>query len=141
MRSQYSLLGKAMTEEWKSVLGFDGFYAVSNLGRVKSLSRVVHDKSGKPRRLPERIMTGTLKDNGYLHVSLRKPGRKQLKRLVHRLVATAFSPASGNEVNHIDGNKINNTVHNLEWCNHKDNMNHAWRNGFFAHRSERRRAR
>jgi hypothetical protein len=128
------MLGASMIEEWRTVSGFEGFYAVSNFGRVKSLSRVVYDKRKRPRNLSERIMSGAIKNNGYLHVSLRKPGDKQLKRLVHRLVAITFIPIDGDEINHIDGNKLNNTVQNLQWCSRAENMAHAWGNGFFANR-------
>jgi hypothetical protein len=120
-------------EEWKPVLGFEGFYALSSRGRVKSLCRVVIDRRGQPRKLSERIMLCSVKDNGYLHVSLRKPGEKQVKRLIHRLVAIAFLSTKNetDEVNHIDGNKLNNVTANLEWCNHAQNMAHAWDNGLF----------
>jgi NUMOD4 motif/HNH endonuclease len=129
-----------MTEEWKSVIGFEGFYDVSNLGRVKSLCRTVIDANGKPYTVPERIMSGSIKSNGYSHVSLRKTGEKQVKRHVHQLVATAFLPikaGSSEEVNHLDGNKLNNVTTNLEWCSHAKNMSHAWSNGFFFPRFKR----
>jgi len=124
-----------MIEVWKEVLGFDGFYAVSNLGRMKSLSRTVCREGGKPRTLPERMMKCARHAHGYLHVSLRKPGEKQIKRLVHRLVAEAFlGLTADSEVNHKDGIKMNNTVSNLEPCTHAENMAHAWDNDFFLPR-------
>lgn len=119
-----------MIEQWREVKGYEGFYAVSNIGSVKSLRRTISRVGGKPRTLPERMMTGSVKSNGYLHVSLRKPGELQLKRHVHRLVAEAFLPlVAGQEVNHIDGNKLNNCVSNLEWCTRAENMAHAWDSG------------
>jgi NUMOD4 motif/HNH endonuclease len=121
-----------MIEEWKSVLGFEGVYAVSSLGRVKSLCRIVVRANGKPYSVSERIMSCTIKSNGYLYVSLRKTGEKQVvKRHIHQLVAMAFLPAKANnleQVNHLDGNKLNNTPTNLEWCTHTQNMAHAWDN-------------
>jgi hypothetical protein len=124
-----------MIENWKEVSGFDGFYAVSNLGRIKSLSRTVCREGGKPRTLPERMMKCAKHCNGYLHVSLRKPGEKQIKRLVHRLVAEAFLGLTRNdEVNHKDGIKTNNVIANLEPCTHAENMAHAWDNDFFLPR-------
>ena len=121
-----------MTEEWKSILGFEGFfYSVSNLGRVKSMRRPIVGVDGKSRIRRERIMSGSIKTNGYLHVSLRRTGEKQIKRHVHLLVATAFLPekATSEEVNHLDCNKLNNAVTNLEWCSHAKNMAHAGSNG------------
>jgi len=76
-------------------------------------------------------MSGSIKSNGYLHVSLRRPGEKQVKATVHRMVAIAFLPMNGREVNHINGNKLNNAVENLEWCSHAENMAHAWDKGLF----------
>src|SRR5260370_41923742 len=107
--SQGAVLEAKMIEEWKFVPGFEGIYVVSNLGRVKSLRRTIVGVDGKSRTQRERIMSGSIKSNGYLHVSLRKTGEKQLKRHVHLLVATAFLPekAISEEVNHLDGNKLN----------------------------------
>lgn len=119
-----------MIEQWREVRGFEGFYAVSNMGRVKSIHRTICRDGGKPRTLPDRFMTGAVKSNGYVHVSLRKPGQKQIKRHIHRLVAEAFlKRAPHQEVNHIDGNKLNNSVSNLEWCTRAENMAHAWNSG------------
>jgi hypothetical protein len=123
-----------MIEEWRPVPGFEGIYAVSNLGRVKSLQRIVTDVNGRPYTVSERIMSGTITYSGYVHMSLRKTGEKQVKRLLHQLVAAAFLPAKAeslDEVNHLDGNKLNNVPANLEWCSHAANMAHAWNNNFF----------
>lgn len=126
-----------MTERWKPVRGFEGYYDISDQGRVRSVARTVCREGGKPRSLPERSMQGSIKSNGYVHVSLRKPGEKQIKRHVHKLVAEAFLPRDpGKEVNHIDGDKKNNCVSNLEWSTRAENMAHAWNSGLtrFARR-------
>lgn len=95
-----------MKEIWKDIKGFEGIYQVSNLGRIKSL----HFKR-------ELIMKLNLKKNGYYQVRLKNEGKSK-DYLVHRLVAEAFIPNPNNypQVNHIDENKQNNKVENLEWC-------------------------
>jgi hypothetical protein len=127
-----------MTEEWRPVSGFEGFYEVSNLGRVKSLARTILDKRGRPKKLRGRIMSGRVK--GRVQISLRKPGEKQIKRLAHRLVAAAFMPAAGQEIRHRDGNNLNNVVENLEWLPHPEIMAQAWARGAFARKVEQQRA-
>lgn len=107
-----------MEEEWRPVKGYEGLYEVSNMGRVKSLHY------GK-----ERILRGTDAFDGYKIVSLTKQTIK--KKRVHRLVAEAFIPNPMNlpVVNHLDGDKHNNCVSNLEWCTKKENTNHAIKTG------------
>ena len=102
-----------MKELWHDIIGFDGFYQVSNLGRIKN-------KKGK-------ILKPYLQ-NGYLRVGLYKD--KKIKSIyIHRLVATAFIPKikDKNIINHKDGNKLNNNVQNLEWCNYSENNQHAYK--------------
>ena len=91
-------------------------YIVSNTGRVRR-ERSTEDKIPRERK-------------GYLSVDLYSDGKRKTKR-VHRLVAETFLPNPDNkpEVNHIDGNKHNNDVSNLEWVNSKENCRHAWDNG------------
>lgn len=105
-------------EQWKPIDGFEGFYAVSNLGRVKSLG---NDKSRK-----EKIMKPQKDRNGYLLVGLCRNG-KYKHFLVHRLVAIAFlpNPEGLPEVNHKDEDKTNNCVNNLEWASRWYNMNYG----------------
>lgn len=99
-----------MEEIWKDVVGYEGYYQVSNLGNVKSLNwRNVGCAKNlwlKPH------------NKGYLQVELAKGGIKKCF-VVHRLVATAFipNPCGYPQVNHKDENKRNNCVSNLEWCN------------------------
>ena len=107
-----------MEEEWKPIKGYEGLYEVSNMGRVKSLHY------GK-----ERIMKTPDDLAGYKRVRLTKQTIKQKR--VHRLVAEAFIPNPMNlpVVNHLDGDKYNNCVSNLEWCTKKENTNHAIKTG------------
>lgn len=114
-----------MQEVWKDIIGYEGLYQISNLGRVKSLERVTISKNGKRYTCQELCLRfGNIK--GYKFVVLRK-GCKSYQVLVHRLVAQAFipNPDSLPEVNHKDENKSNNHVDNLEWCTHKYNSNYG----------------
>lgn len=109
-----------MKEEiWKPVAGFEGLYEVSNLGRVRSLTKFVRDSYFYNGRLYKgRILKTTKNDyTGYVSVMMMKDG-KGTRRSVHRLVATAFLPNPDNlpVINHKDQNKTNNCVDNLEWC-------------------------
>lgn len=112
-------------EIWKDIQNYERIYQVSNLGRVRSLSREV--KSGqKTLSLKDKIRKLNPNGNGYLNLLLHKEGIKKAYR-VHRLVAEAFIPNPTNlpEVNHIDGDKLNNSVSNLEWCDKSHNEIHA----------------
>lgn len=120
-------------EIWKDIVGYEGMYSVSNKGRVRSLCRkiwngydfVVHQ---------EQILKPNILHKGYLQVTL-NDSRKRKCMLVHRLVAIAFLPNPNNydQINHIDGNKQNNNVENLEWCNNSMNQKHAYANGLNKH--------
>lgn len=119
-------------EIWKEVEGFKGEYEVSNFGRVKSLpkNRVMF---GYLKLMPIRIMSLKSKDTcGYLQVSLTKMSgnKKRTMKLIHRLVAQAFIPNPLNklEVNHIDTNKLNNNVTNLEWLTRDEHVIHTNKN-------------
>ena len=108
-----------MKEEiWCPIKGFEGLYEVSNYGRVRSI------KFGK-----EKILKTSRNTNGYLFVSIRKNGHRKNCR-VHRLVAETFIPNPSNlsEINHLDEDKDNNLVQNLEWCDRKSNCNFGTRN-------------
>lgn len=119
-----------MKEIWKDIQGYEGKYQVSNYGRVKSLIGT----NQKPR---EKILTPGVNPQGYLHVSLCVNRRMKGYR-VHRLVAEEFIPNPENkkEVNHIDGDKKNNTVDNLEWVTPKENMRHASINGLLNNKGK-----
>lgn len=106
-----------MTEEiWKKIDGFAGLYEVSNLGRVRSVNRVVN-KAGVNKRINGKVLKGYVNNMGYPCVDLYDKGKRS-KILVHRAVALAFVPnPDGLEiVNHIDENPRNARAENLEWC-------------------------
>ena len=106
-------------ERWRSIKGFDG-YKVSSNGRVKNRN----GKIMKPYRN---------KSTGYMMIRLWKD-KKHNTKTVHRLVANAFISKDNDDfvVNHIDGDKTNNCIENLEWCSKKDNSRHAIRTGLFT---------
>lgn len=110
------------SEIWKDVVGYEGYYKVSNKGNVYSVER----KNSRGIRCGGRILTPRPHRCGYLQVYLYKNGKMQTK-LTHRLVAEAFITNSNNypEVNHRDEDKTNNNVENLEWCTRKQNANHG----------------
>ena len=103
-------------EVFMPIKGYEDTYAVSNLGRVKNI------KTG-------RILKQWKKDTGYMLVSLNKNGKHKTFR-VHRLVLETFkaNPRNCSDVNHIDENKENNALNNLEWCTAKYNTNYGSRN-------------
>lgn len=117
-------------EIWKSIPGFEGYYEASNFGRIRSLDRYVQleGQYGRYTRFkPGKIMTPKFDGRGmYLQVVLSKNGNHR-KHLVHRLIAFTFieNPYNLPEVNHIDEDKTNNCVSNLEWCDHKYNNNYG----------------
>lgn len=114
-----------MEEIWKDVIGYEGLYQVSNLGRVKSLDRYYIGVWKTPVKMNGIILNPKFHKH-YLHVNISVNGN--LKRFsIHRLVAIAFIPNHENKpfVNHKDGNKLNNCVSNLEWCTPKENDIHA----------------
>jgi len=117
-------------EEWKTVDGVNGYYKVSNTGHVRGIYRVVpHGKSGH-KAIPCKTMTPFVDHYGYEIVSL-SLGNKFKKLRVHRLVALAFLPNTENkpQVNHKDGDKLNNNVGNLEWSTASENQLHAYATG------------
>lgn len=122
-----------MSEIWKDIPGFEGLYQVSNLGRVKSLPRQRKGRGKGFRTTPEKVLT-PIRVGDYLGVQLCDLERVE-KRYVHRLVAQSFleNMEGKREVNHIDGNKHNNMVTNLEWCSHSENGIHAFRTGLRRH--------
>lgn len=116
---------KGMKETWKPVVGFEGAYEVSTLGRVRSVDRIIERGTQKMEvRGKERVLCKRW--SGRLYVTLRKDGRT-FNKSVHRLVAEAFIPNPFRlpEVNHRDENPQNNAVDNLEWCDRNYNANYG----------------
>ena len=110
--------------EWKDINGFEGKYQISEDGRVRSIGRVVKNKCGT-MTVNERILKPWIDTWGYKNVCLYNNGKCQSKK-VHRLIAEAFVPPySGEQVNHIDGDKLNNSIENLEWCTNDYNINYG----------------
>lgn len=118
-------------EIWKDIPGYECLYQASTDGQIRSVDRIVHqdgrgsfDGHRKGRVLKQRMQNG-----GYLIVVLSKVGHKKVCT-VHRLVAKTFIPqidTTKDDINHKDGNKANNCVDNLEWCNRSENHIHAYR--------------
>ena len=117
-------------EVWKDIKGFKGYYQVSNLGRVKSLDRIITTANGVVQKYKGTLLSTSDNGKGYKIVGLNKNGkRKRFK--VHRLVAIAFLDNSENkpQVNHIDGVRDNNKLENLEWVTGSENVQHAFDSG------------
>ena len=106
-----------MTLKWRDILGYENTYQISDNGEVRNIKT-------------KRILKKYLNKYGYYQVTLCKNNKARLFR-VHRLVAMTFIPNKENkeQVNHIDGNKLNNKVDNLEWCSSSENIKHAFKNG------------
>lgn len=125
-----------MKEIWKDIEGYEGLYQVSNLGRVKSLDRIIVTKMNISRLMKGKILTIVPDPNNYMKVLLSKEGKQQIY-LLHRLVAQAFIPNPDNkpEIDHINTDRTDNTVWlnedgsvnydktNLKWATRKENCN------------------
>lgn len=116
-------------EVWIPVIGYEGLYEVSSCGRIKSIKRF-NPKSGKRGMwYPERMLKLNSDKDGYLVVGLSINGKIKLCK-VHRLVLSSFDGEDKKlQVNHIDGNKKNNNLDNLEWVTCSDNQKHAHKIG------------
>lgn len=124
-------------EEWKDIVGFETLYKISSFGRVKSIKRYGCSK--------DRILKARVDKKGYIHYALKKDG-KTFEKKAHRLVAKAYVENVFNkpQVNHLDGNKINNYYKNLEWVTNSENQIHAFiinpnRNNIFRTNNPRKK--
>lgn len=136
-----SLLNQYSSNEvWKDIKGYEGIYQVSNLGRVRSLDREITYPNGKIGLYKGKIIKLKMSKYGYIvfHFSV---DNKKKALSVHRLVAQAFIPNPENKkcVNHLDCNRTNNKVSNLEWCTHQENVQYSIKCGTFKgfHKKER----
>jgi len=118
-------------EIWKEIKDYEGLYMISNLGRVKSLSKVVFmEVNNSFFNSKESILSQSKNPKGYFFTGLTDLKIRKNKT-THRLVAIAFIPNPENKpcVNHIDGDKTNNNDWNLEWCTYSENTIHAYKIG------------
>lgn len=115
---------------WKDVIGYEGIYEVSNLGEVRTaLGKTTFTERHGVRNWKQRVLKQKTDNNGYKRVGLWKKGKEKTV-LVHRIVAEAFVPKQKGKtiVNHINCDTSNNFASNLEWCDHKENLMHAFDN-------------
>lgn len=114
-----------MKEIWKDIIGYEGYYQISNYGNVRSLDRIDCKNRFRKGKDCKKILT----EDGYYKAGLSKNGVEK-RHFIHRLVALHFieNPNNLECVNHKDENKINNCVDNLEWCSREYNNNYGTRN-------------
>ncbi len=115
-------------ESWRDIVGYEGTYKVSTMGRVKSIGRLMVKRNGsKPVFKSDYILNGTINFYGYHKVYLKNKYNTKVHS-VHRLVAQAFLENGNNlsQVNHIDSNRLNNFIDNLEWCSPRENASHGF---------------
>lgn len=121
-----------MEEIWKDLKGYEGLYKISSLGKIKSLDRKRYcgHKGNKPQLRKGRILKQHYDYLGYKRVRLSKNSTTKTLTL-HRLLAINFieNPYNKPNINHIDGNKANNNLNNLEWCTQKENVQHSYNLG------------
>jgi hypothetical protein len=119
-----------MSDEWFDFPGHEDRYQITQSGAVRSKPRLVNSPAaGGQRRIRGKILKPALV-KGYLAVQPTISG-KRITAYVHRALGVLFvpNPCQETSINHIDGNKANNAIENLEWCSHKENMRHAFRTG------------
>lgn len=110
-----------ITEEWRDIAGYEGFYQVSNMGRVRSLDRMVKQNGKKDRFCKGVVLRPSLNTSGYYRVSLCRNGIHDHQ--IHRLVAAAFIGGNDNtDVDHINFDKKDNRSTNLQYISHIENV-------------------
>lgn len=111
-------------EIWKDVVEWEGFYQVSNFGRVRTVPRVCIGKDGREMTVRSVIKKTYIGKRGYYAVNLQANGRHKVA-YIHRLIMDAFVPNTENKpcIDHIDGNKLNNSIDNLRYATYKENIN------------------
>lgn len=123
------VLSTHISEEWRDIPSLIGYYQASTIGNIRTVERLVWNGKGY-YTLKSHEIKKRLSKKGYVVVDVSIHG-KHYYRQVHRLIAETFIPNTHNkcQVNHIDGNKQNNNVDNLEWCTNSENMAHAYKTG------------
>ncbi len=121
---------KRLKETWKDIPEYEGYYQVSNLGRVRSLDRVMLRCNNSLKTLEGKLLLSDLMKGGYLQIQLSKNSERK-KFLIHRLVLLTFiGPCpDGMEACHNDGNRINNVIYNLRYDTRKNNIIDRERHG------------
>lgn len=128
---------ETLLEEWRPAHRGDGTYEVSNLGRVRRKAFTTWDGRKRKAKLCAQALTLSTRDGGYPRVVIVEDGKRAYVS-VHTLVAGAFlGPANGLDVNHIDGDKRNNRLSNLEYVTRRENLQHASRLGLLPRGVER----
>ena len=118
-----------MKEMWKTIPGYEGEYEASTFGMVRSVDRIIlKGKRHVPSRVRGQIISPYKRSDGYLRVDMSKHGVRRHEKL-HSIIARTFipNPEHKSTVNHIDENKLNNTVENLEWMTNEENVNYGTR--------------
>jgi len=121
-----------MKEIWKSIKKFNNEYEISNFGRIRSKQKIIMRTNGFPYTRKEKVLKPAISSDGYMRGSVSLMNNL-IPYKIHRLVAEefVFKHSDNLEVNHIDGNKLNNHSDNLEWCTHAENCQHAVDNGLW----------
>lgn len=118
-------------EIWKDIPEYEGLYQASSLGNIRSIDRIIYDKNLKrSRNFKGKILKQNIRNDGYLFVNLSKNGINKVVK-IHRIIAKTFIKNNNNYkcINHINGNKQDNNINNLEWCTYSHNIKEAYRLG------------
>ena len=124
-------------EVWKDIENYENLYQVSSYGNIRSKDRIVKCWNNKTKMIKGKIIKPMLLRDGYLYVHLYKDTKRK-DYAVHRIVAKTFieNKESKEEVNHINGNKKDNSANNLEWVTPSENILHAYRTGLIVRKRE-----